>query len=254
MEQLIFWGKFLGSIILIILVFYFLLEIYVEIKVYGGAQGWKNFTRKYKRKIDGSERKERLKKEESSRKLSEKRAKEAEEINKRRIEDLKTFREELIDGDSHCFFLDKKYILKETESGFERRIFDSENNVILTHIHDYESDISTILDSNKKELTSDEILNYFSNYMSQPWGQDRDFSGKKLTPGSSVRLTCTPKKGVEKFKIINCLNFIETSNLKGNCVRYMTSIQATNSTREIFIKLQKEKEERWRNALYDSIR
>lgn len=63
MEQLIFWGKFLGSIILIIAVLLILGHFYIEIKVYGVARTWERFKIEFKARIDGSKRKERIERE-----------------------------------------------------------------------------------------------------------------------------------------------------------------------------------------------
>ncbi len=225
--------------------FKFLFNFYLDLRY----EGWKGLINKYKSKIDGSEKRKLL--EEEKRKLEREEIKAKERA--KRLEELSTFKEDIIDGDSYCTFLDKKYILKVLETGFELTILDLTGNLILKHNYfEYNNNsksdsLSTILDGNNKEISKNEIIKYFKSYIKEPWGQDlyrkkiydKSMSFPKIKVNLSVPLF--PFHGYHgRYNIINGLNFICFYKGKGWNFKY-EYIEATDLTYEDFLK-ESEKE------------
>jgi hypothetical protein len=226
--------------------FKFLFNLYLDLRY----EGLKGLINKYKSKIDGSEKIKLLEEEKIKLEREEIKAKE----RAKRLEQLNSFKEDIIDGDSYCKFLDKKYILKVLETGFELTIFDSTGNLILKHNYfNYNNNskcdsLSTILDGNNKELSKNKIIKYFKSYIEEPWGQD--LYKKKISEKSKhlkINRSYDPlfdESYHRRYTIINGLNFICYYKYKNMIDKYV-DIVATDITYENFVK-EREKENKER--------
>jgi hypothetical protein len=186
MEQLNFWVKFFSSVLVIIGVVYIMIQAYINVFVHG-PKGAFNLFLSF---LNGSTKRKRIEKEnktKESRKIS------SAIINKAKKENEKkrsTFKEVFIDGNSHCVYLDKKYVLKSNEEGFVRQIFDNKDNVIITH-NFYNQQPEFIYNKNGDELPKNEIIYYYKEFLNEPWGLERDnkaqYKSMKRSRESGIR-------------------------------------------------------------------
>ena len=158
MESLIFWLKFFGIFIGGSFLLYLLISAYVD----GLPFLQSKETREYNKSLKETKIRWENRLEENKNKKEEKR--------KEFAKNLRTYREEIIDGVTNCYFVNKKIILYPKG---KKEIF-KDGKLVITIIPDKHP--NKFFDKNENLANKYEILNYYRSYYVEPWGQNKDNS------------------------------------------------------------------------------
>jgi hypothetical protein len=233
MEQLIFWGKFLGSIILIIAVLLILGHFYIEIKVYGVARTWERFKIEFKARIDGSKRKERIEREKR-----EYIYKQEEAVQRKIEEEKKKAHQQMIEDAGgwvkYSELLKNEYEKEKAELSIEKKIKCDDGGIRIYEenmrgvISDSDSDLSfliykasakvnLVIDREKwfskegKMLSRDEIIfhNNFKRQLNEKFKKKyKEIIEEEESQNRRVRITSTKHNYHFHKKDLICINGI----------------------------------------------